>query len=285
MSLFSRVAGGALTAGSLAAGNAKAMLVPETFGMPVIFDVNPKSVDVKRKAKSQGNKGTVPNPLNMAAQATSAVQLKLSDARLVGALSTRSSVETLLEWAEPKPVITMGSVVGAAAGAAVGAVTSTVATARAALGGAATSPALTRVPGIGGISLNKTYELPVLLFMWGIGGPVGTGAKVQLTELKATYVRFDWTGMPVMAKLELTLEMYEQELDFTNPSSGGVPGRSQHLVAEGENVIGVATAKYGTPHAWRAVAEANGLDDPLRVRSGRVLHLPGPSELGQEVAT
>jgi hypothetical protein len=64
-----------------------------------------------------------------------------------------------------------------------------------------------------------------------------------------------------------------------------VPGRSQHLLAEGENVIGVATAKYGTPHAWRAVADANGLDDPLRVRSGRMLHLPGPSELGQEVAT
>ncbi|MFL6124711.1 hypothetical protein [Actinophytocola sp.] len=281
MSLFSTFAGGALTAGSLAAGNAKAMLVPETFGLPVVFDVNPKSVDVKRKAKSQGNKGTVANPLNMSAQATSAVQLKLSDARLVGALNTRSSVETLLEWAEPKPVITMGSVVGAAAEV----VTSTAATARAALGGAAASPALTRTPGIGGVSLNKTYELPVLLFMWGIGGPVGGGAKVQLTELKASYVRFDWTGMPVMAKLEMTLEMYEQELDFTNPSSGGVPGRSQHLLADGENVIGVATAKYGTPHAWRAVAEANGLDDPLRVRSGRVLHLPGPSELGQEVAT
>lgn len=186
-----------------------------------------------------------------------------------------------MEWAEPKPIIVMGSVVGAAAGA----VSSTMSTAGAVLGGAATSPALTRTPGIGGISLNKIYELPVLLFMWGIGGPVGGGAKVQLTELKATYVRFDWTGMPVMAKVEMTLEMYEQELAFTNPSSGGVPGRSQHLLADGENVIGVATTKYGTPHAWRAVAEANGLDDPLRVRSGRVLHLPGPSELGEEVAT
>lgn len=281
MSLFSAVAGGALTAGSLATGNAKAMLVPETFGLPVVFDVNPKSVDVKRRARSQGNKATVANPLAMSAQSTSAVQLKLSDARLVGALSTRSSVETLLEWAEPKPVIAMSSIAGAAAGAVAGAAT----TARTVLTGAAASPALTRTPGIGGFSLTKLYELPVLLFMWGVGGPVGGGAKVQLTELKATYVRFDWTGMPVMAKLEMTLEMYEQEIPFTNPSSGGVPGRSQHMLADGENVIGVATEKYGTPHAWRAVAEANGLDDPLRVRSGRVLHLPGPSELGQEVAT
>jgi len=213
------------------------------------------------------------------------VQLKLSDARLVGALSTRSSVETLLEWAEPKPVISMSSIAGAAVGAMAGATGGAATTAGAVLTGSATSPALTRTPGIGGFSLTKRYELPVLLFMWGIGGPVGGGAKVQLTELKATYVRFDWTGMPVMAKVDMTLEMYEQELDFTNPSSGGVPGRSQHLLADGENVIGLATEKYGTPHAWRAVAEANGLDDPLRVRSGRLLHLPGPSELGQEVAT
>jgi hypothetical protein len=51
------------------------------------------------------------------------------------------------------------------------------------------------------------------------------------------------------------------------------------VLADGENVIGVATEKYGAPSAWRAVAQANGIDDPLRVRPGQMLHLPGPSEL------
>jgi nucleoid-associated protein YgaU len=51
------------------------------------------------------------------------------------------------------------------------------------------------------------------------------------------------------------------------------------VLADGENVIGVATEKYGAPSAWRAVAQANGIDDPLRVHPGQVLHLPGPSEL------
>jgi hypothetical protein len=285
VSVFSRVAGVALTAGSMASGNAKAMLVPESFGMPVIFDINPKTIKVKRKAKSQGNNGTINNALAQTVKTTGPIQFELEDARLIGALSTRSSVDTLMEWAEPAPSLTLRNIAGAAFGAAAGTASSAASTAASVVGGAAASTPLTRTPGIGGFSMVKVYELPVLLFMWGIGGPAGGGAKVQLTDVKATYTRFDWTGMPVMAKVNMTLEMYEPEPPFTNPSSGGVPGRSRHLLADGESVVGVATAKYGTPNAWRAVARANGLDDPLRVRSGQMLHLPGPTELDVEADT
>ena len=274
MSLFSTFAGTTLSAGTMAAGNAKAMLVPETIGMPVIFDVNPKTIKVKRKAGTQGNHGTINNSLARAAKYTGPIQLSLGEARLVGALSTRASVEALTEWAQPVeqlrllelPPVAEEFVGTALSGAQ-------------ALAGSAPSAVLTRRPGLGGFGMVRLYEPPVLLFMWGLGGPAGMGAKVQLTELSATYNRFDWTGMPVMATVTMTLEMYETERPFTNPSSGGVPGRSRHVLADGENVIGVATEKYGLPGAWRAVAQANGIDDPLRVRPGQMLHLPGPGEL------
>jgi nucleoid-associated protein YgaU len=274
VSLFSTVAGTALSAGTMAAGNAKAMLVPETIGMPVIFDVNPKTIKVKRRAGTQGNPGTINNPLARAAKYTGPIQFSLGEARLVGALSTRASVEALTEWAQPVPKLTLFEMPPVAEE-----IVGTALTGAQALAGSAPSAVLTRRPGIGGFGMVRQYELPVLLFMWGLGGPAGTGAKVQLTELSATYNRFDWTGMPVMATVTMTLEMYETERPFTNPSSGGVPGRSRHVLADGENVIGVATEKYGAPSAWRAVAQANGIDDPLRVRPGQVLHLPGPSEL------
>jgi nucleoid-associated protein YgaU len=33
---------------------------------------------------------------------------------------------------------------------------------------------------------------------------------------------------------------------------------------------------YGDPTRWRAIAEANGIDDPLALRRGRTLSIPRP---------
>jgi nucleoid-associated protein YgaU len=40
----------------------------------------------------------------------------------------------------------------------------------------------------------------------------------------------------------------------------------------------VAQREYGDPALWRAVADANGIDDPTRVARGRALLLPPTSE-------
>ncbi|OLR92394.1 LysM peptidoglycan-binding domain-containing protein [Actinokineospora bangkokensis] len=303
---FSRFTGELLRAGQLLNGNAKAMLIPEGIGVPVQFSFNPEQVQVSRTAKNQGSGTTVGDSLSMSAKETSPVTITLNGARLTGAVVTQAAVDQLLDWCQPRPTIGLANRVGRAlhevqnalrnpgramdtvrdAGRQVSdLVTGQFNRFSAGRNGiTAVDEPPTFVPSPGSTS-SKSYQLPVLLFMWGVGGPLGNGTKVQLTAVSVDYQRFDWTGIPVMAKVNMTLQVHQAELPGTNPSSGGIPGRGKHVLTQGEDVVRVATQAYGTPAAWRAVAEANGIDDPLRVRPGRVLHLPAPTELGQEVPT
>jgi nucleoid-associated protein YgaU len=47
---------------------------------------------------------------------------------------------------------------------------------------------------------------------------------------------------------------------------------------EGETLQSVAYAELGRPAYWRAIAQLNGIDDPLRVRAGTVLLIPSVAD-------
>jgi phage tail-like protein len=96
-----------------------------------------------------------------------------------------------------------------------------------------------------------------------------------LKQVNTTFTRFARTGDPSRATISITMEEKELKPKKTNPTSGGPPGGRVHTVTEGESLPAVATAAYGSPGAWREVAEHNGIDDPLRVRNGSPLYLPG----------
>jgi len=46
----------------------------------------------------------------------------------------------------------------------------------------------------------------------------------------------------------------------------------------GDSLPAVAYREYGNPNLWRALAEANGVDDPLRLRPGTSLLVPSRSD-------
>ena len=52
-----------------------------------------------------------------------------------------------------------------------------------------------------------------------------------------------------------------------------------HVVAQGESLQSIATANYGRPGMWRAIADVNGIDDPMRLPPGTKVFLPGPDEI------
>jgi nucleoid-associated protein YgaU len=123
-------------------------------------------------------------------------------------------------------------------------------------------------------------DLPLLTMQW--GDPTkGFLMQGNLTSVKITYVRFDDIGNPNRAEVDATFEEKPNSLlsMLTNPTSGGVPGRRQHVLTEGESIQVIAQRTYGRAQAWRAVAAANGIDDPLRLRPGRQLFLPPPEEV------
>ncbi|MFF3159106.1 hypothetical protein [Streptomyces sp. NPDC057910] len=128
-----------------------------------------------------------------------------------------------------------------------------------------------------------TNRLPTLTFTWGPPS-MGFFYTVMLVSATIKYVRFNVAAVPVRAKVSLQLAEQPHPLGTlpTNPTSGGLPGRGTRTLTEGENLQAVALEEYGSPHAWRDLARANGIEDPLRVRPGQVLYLPSPEELATE---
>lgn len=112
-------------------------------------------------------------------------------------------------------------------------------------------------------------------------GAEGLSYQVNLRTVTISYVRFTRSGTPIRAEVGLELHTgLEKYLPPTNPSSGGPPGRRIHLVDGSQRLASLAAASYGRAGAWRGIARANGIDDPLRVRPGTLLYLPEPDGLG-----
>jgi hypothetical protein len=259
----------------LASGNAKAQLISQTGGLPVVFTINPKSVTIVKSNSTEGNRAVITQSFQDALKATSNVKLELKEAHVTGMGVTQLAANQLIDWATPVQItaaqaLDLGSVTAAA---------SLLNSASSALSAGGTrSPSATKDTAVSNLlSRPVYYRLPVLLFSWGIHGPRGSNLPVTLEKVTVEYQRFDPLGIPVWARFSLTLVEFTAPKPRTNPTSGGVPGRATHTVSQCENVVQIANRAYGSPNAWRAVAEANGIDDPLRVKPGRTLSLP-PAE-------
>jgi len=121
-------------------------------------------------------------------------------------------------------------------------------------------------------------EPPDLVVQW---GPPSAGFMITavMTKVDITYQRIAPSGIPVHALVNLTLKEIKSPLSLTNPTSGGRPGRNRHVVTSDETLTSIATAAFGSPDSWRAVAEVNGIDDPASIEPGDVVYLPAPEEL------
>jgi hypothetical protein len=119
---------------------------------------------------------------------------------------------------------------------------------------------------------------PFLTFRW---GAVET-FKAVCTSLTVAFGLFHPNGEPIRADVKLQLKQVEPAADASgtgtdkgqNPTTRAVPGLGVHTVHDGDSLASIAHAAYGDPNHWRAVAEANGIDDPLRLRRGTALMLP-----------
>jgi hypothetical protein len=261
----------------LGAGQAKAMLTSLDVMMPgiVVFDFNPTKIQLQRRVdlKTRGMVG----PRTTKPRGATGSQFKKSEASTITVgditftgMDTKPRCDTLLVWASPG-----GSQVGATLG---GAANVARRTGKSSLKGARNKPAR-NVKKLGLISQDLATRLPMLAFSW--GPPTAAFLyTVMLQSVTVSYTRFTELGIPIRAKVSLDLKEQPNFIDSypTNPTSGGPPGRSGHMVTAGETLQQIATERYGSPGTWRELAESNGIDDPLRVRPGRVLYLPHPGE-------
>jgi LysM repeat protein len=108
----------------------------------------------------------------------------------------------------------------------------------------------------------------------GLAAGDGISSTVILKRVEVQYTRFNADGDPVRARVNLTLELYEKPPEPQNPTSHSPEGGRVHVTSAGDNLQRIAQSTYADPSAWRDIASANGIDDPLRVRNGRSLFLP-----------
>lgn len=116
----------------------------------------------------------------------------------------------------------------------------------------------------------KRPQAPVLQLRWG----TTSYFDAVLTSVEVRYTLFDPQGVPLRATASISLREVPRDAARQNPTSGGEPGNRTRTMLEGETLQSVAYDEYGSAAAWRPVAQANGIDDPLRVAAGTTLLLP-----------
>ncbi len=225
------------------------MLFPAEF---VLFDHNPETMKVNRKqaggARTPGSSSANIGPTPTGSAGTIGALFHGTDPMTINIQKARligpeckPMCDTLMSWLSPA-----SGLLGAVA---------------AALGLPAAAP-------------------PDLIVQW---GPPSAGFMITavMTQVDVTYERIAPSGIPVHASVNMILKEIPSPLSLTNPTSGGRPGRNRHVVSSDESLTSIATAAFGTPSAWRAVAEVNGIDDPTSIEPGDVVYLPAPNELAE----
>jgi hypothetical protein len=112
-------------------------------------------------------------------------------------------------------------------------------------------------------------EPPTCRFEWGkLWSFVGV-----ITRIDQTFTLFLPDGTPVRAKVDVTFKQTTDEAAYprTNPTSGGDAGERVYVVNEDDTLTGIAYAMYGDATVWRHLAEANRIDNPLKLRPGQRL--------------
>jgi hypothetical protein len=114
---------------------------------------------------------------------------------------------------------------------------------------------------------------PWVVFHWGDFHSF----KAVVSTLDLTFEYFSPAGTPLRARAALTLTQYEEDMAFgpQNPTSGTPRPHRVHRVQPGETLDRISALHLGDSTKWRSIAEANGIEDPLDLRPGSLLSIPG----------
>lgn len=100
--------------------------------------------------------------------------------------------------------------------------------------------------------------------------------KSVIADLGLSFTYFSSDGVPLRAKVNLTLKQFEPDENWgrQNPTSGTPRPHRTHVVQPGETLDRIAAKHYGTATPWRDIANANGIEDPMALRPGTTLAIP-----------
>jgi len=117
----------------------------------------------------------------------------------------------------------------------------------------------------------STHAPPVCLFSW---------SKVQFTcvleNLSQRFSMFLESGIPVRTTLSVTFKEYiTPEIETRRRPLHTSDYTTYRVVKEGDTLSGIAGEEYKDPGKWRPIADFNGIDNPIKLKLGQVLTIPG----------
>lgn len=116
------------------------------------------------------------------------------------------------------------------------------------------------------------HRPPVCQLKW---GKLGMFFQGVLQQLETTFTMFTSLGTPVRATSKCTFKQWvTNTTDLGNQDLMSSDVAKVWVVKRGQSLATIAAAEYGDPRAWRVIAEANGIDDPLGLVPGTRLLLP-----------
>ncbi|MEU9995402.1 peptidase M23 [Streptomyces sp. NPDC050848] len=118
----------------------------------------------------------------------------------------------------------------------------------------------------------KTPASPWVRFEWGKSKT--TSFDGVLSNFSVNYSLFDVDGKPLRATCSLSIEEASVDPAGQNPTSGSREARRTHRVVAGDSLPLLAWREYGDATAWRVIAEANDVDDPMVLVPGTELVVP-----------
>jgi hypothetical protein len=107
--------------------------------------------------------------------------------------------------------------------------------------------------------------------------------KGVVQSMDETLDYFSEGGRPLRATISLTLQQQDIRIEFGRAGAeagpgggpGGVPGADPMEPARPDDTLQRMAARAGDSAGWKAIAEANNIDDPLRLAAGQLLNVRG----------
>jgi hypothetical protein len=127
---------------------------------------------------------------------------------------------------------------------------------------------------------------PIVSFIWGpdfpgnelppqLGNQRRSSFKGVVTNIKQTFTLWSTGGVPLRAKISLSLREYTALQDQLAALNLASPDKTHsYVLALGDTLSLVASNFYFDPTNWRNIALGNGIDDPRRVTPGTQLTVP-----------
>ena len=106
---------------------------------------------------------------------------------------------------------------------------------------------------------------PVCEFNWAKHSFTGI-----IENVDTNYTMFDEDGTPVRATVNLSFTQYTAP---EKPKSS--PDRTKRrVIREGDSLWGLAAKEYGDASKWKVIADANNIDNPRVLKTGRQIVIP-----------